>query len=409
MSSATTQNINVLHVAAGEIGVGAVKAAYELHRSLLTSGINSRILMLGKESKEGVLQCDWYHKEKEKEVEIIKRHPDRKAGFICTGTKAIIPNSFGPYLAWADIIHIHFIGLGFSNLSDLAELPKPKLITLRDMWFFTGVCNYSDNCKKFENECGACHLLGSDKKSDWSTFSHQLKKKLLSTPDYHFHFSAISKWIRDTAKASSVLSNNEIKLINNGVDTDLFNIAPKRSNNILFIAANIENTRKGFDLFVEAIKKVSLPNLSLTIVGRNSRAALTCFPANIEVGTYDFLDDDRALSKIYAHARVVAFASREEVFGKTITEAMACGTPTVAFDVGGPSEIIVHQETGVLVTPYNTDEYAKGIEWVLNQDEHEIASKCRSRALQVFDQRKITKHYQEAYSKILKSFDSRKV
>lgn len=402
VNSLGDSNIKVLHIAAGGIGIGAVKGAYELHQSLLGCGVNSRILMLGKDGEEGVLQCDWYEKEKSKEVRIIESHRNRKQGFICTGTQANLHADCLPSIEWADVIHIHFIGLGFSNIRDIVGIKKPKLITLRDMWFFTGLCNYSESCKKYLEECSACHLLGSTEKVDWSTYSHRMKMEFLSPHDDNIYFSAISKWILDTAKASSILKEKEISLINNGVNTSIFKRAPKKKNNILFVSANINNSRKGFDLFLEAIQKLEIANISITVVGKNSTDAIANFSKDIKTEAFEFIDDDKNLSAIYARAQVLAFASREEVFGKTITEAMSCGTPTVAFDIGGPSEIIVNNKVGVLVEPYDTYAFAKGLEWVLKQDPDVLAFQCRQRALAVFNQEKIVEKYMDRYSNILK-------
>lgn len=64
--------------------------------------------------------------------------------------------------------------------------------------------------------------------------------------------------------------------------------------------------------------------------------------------------DDRQLWKLYARARGFIALAREEDFGITPVEAMASGTPVIAFDGGGFRETVVDGETGILVK--NTEE-----------------------------------------------------
>jgi len=58
---------------------------------------------------------------------------------------------------------------------------------------------------------------------------------------------------------------------------------------------------------------------------------------------------------------VLVVSSETEAFGRVVIEAMACRKPVVSFRCGGPVEIIEHEKTGLLVTPYDTAEMADGI------------------------------------------------
>ena len=58
--------------------------------------------------------------------------------------------------------------------------------------------------------------------------------------------------------------------------------------------------------------------------------------------------------------------SRQEAFGQTASEAQACGTPVVAFNIGGLPDIVEHQRTGYLAEPFETEDLATGIRWVLD-------------------------------------------
>ena len=62
-----------------------------------------------------------------------------------------------PLVLNADVIHLHWINFGFlsiNSLQKLIELKKPIVVTMHDMWYFTGGCHYSKDCLHYKNECG---------------------------------------------------------------------------------------------------------------------------------------------------------------------------------------------------------------------------------------------------------------
>jgi len=65
------------------------------------------------------------------------------------------------------------------------------------------------------------------------------------------------------------------------------------------------------------------------------------------------------LRRVYLNAALYVYPSPEEDFGMGIVEAMAAGTPVVAWANGGPTVTVKDHETGYLVTPYDTDEFAE--------------------------------------------------
>jgi glycosyltransferase involved in cell wall biosynthesis len=67
------------------------------------------------------------------------------------------------------------------------------------------------------------------------------------------------------------------------------------------------------------------------------------------------------LSRLYRDAAVYVYPSPEEDFGMGIVEAMAAGTPVVAWNNGGPTVTVKDGESGFLITPYDTDEFARKI------------------------------------------------
>ena len=75
---------------------------------------------------------------------------------------------------------------------------------------------------------------------------------------------------------------------------------------------------------------------------------------------------------LYSAADVFVAPSRMENLANTVLESLACGTPVVAFDIGGMPDAIDHQVNGYLARPFDTADLARGIAWVL--DHPDIAS-----------------------------------
>jgi len=86
-------------------------------------------------------------------------------------------------------------------------------------------------------------------------------------------------------------------------------------------------------------------------------------------------------------ASLLVLPSRNEPFGRIVVEAMATGLPVVAYNEGGPAEIIVDGETGLLVEPGNVDELAIAIASVLVDPRRaaRMRQAGRKRAEQYFD------------------------
>jgi glycosyltransferase involved in cell wall biosynthesis len=82
-----------------------------------------------------------------------------------------------------------------------------------------------------------------------------------------------------------------------------------------------------------------------------------------------FLGHRRDVPLIMRAADVVVSPSDFESFGMSLIEAMTVGTPVVATDAGGPSEIIEHGKTGLLVRPGDSGALAAGIRQVLAHSE----------------------------------------
>ncbi len=125
-------------------------------------------------------------------------------------------------------------------------------------------------------------------------------------------------------------------------------------------------------------------------------AALTQFPGRL---------GREVLPAYYAAADVCVVPSHYEPFGLVAIEAMACGTPVVASDVGGLQYTVVPGETGLLAAPKAVSEFAEAIDTLLAQPEQaqQMGVQGRARVLAKFSWEGVAAQLGELYQSLLSS------
>ena len=94
--------------------------------------------------------------------------------------------------------------------------------------------------------------------------------------------------------------------------------------------------------------------------------------------------------------------SRIESFGQVASEANACSCPVVAFNTSGLRTTIKHKFSGYLAKAFDTDDFLKGILWVLNNNNSKLKSNCRQHVIDNFASKKIALEHIKLYKKIIK-------
>lgn len=111
-----------------------------------------------------------------------------------------------------------------------------------------------------------------------------------------------------------------------------------------FLAAGRMLHYKRFDLVIDAFKSLKLP-LKLIGVGPEL-AALKARAGNADIEFIDYIDDENLLRAYYNGARALIFPQVED-FGLVAAEAIACGTPVIAYRAGGAQEIVTAGVSGL--------------------------------------------------------------
>jgi glycosyltransferase involved in cell wall biosynthesis len=319
----------------------------------------------------------------------------------------------------ADVIHLHWTNSGFLSIADLKELVdtgKPVVWTLHDMWAFTGGCHYSGTCDHFINECGNCPFLRDAGNNDIS-HTGWLRKAALYAGAKNITFVTCSEWLAGVAKQSSLLKDFRIEAIPNPIDINIFSPKDKATARkrhgidqsvkiILFGAANINDRRKGISYLVEALNILMKDhpqsgNIEVVIFGKNKHFDITQLP--FKVHELNLISSQDELADVYSMADVFVTPSLEDNLPNTIMEALACGTPVVAFNTGGIPEMVDHQQNGYLAEFRSAADMAKGLNEILNTaDAVKLSANARQKVLDNYTNEKVADQYIDLYQSITK-------
>lgn len=367
--------MKVLHITTIDVG-GAYKAALRLHESLQLHGVESKILLRTK-TKQGNIGEECFANSLEAGISKAKNvwnllHAKGEITRDVCGTDI----SKHKLVQGADIIVLHWINsfLTFRELRKLSDLKKPILWFMHDMWLFTGGCHIDKYCGRYEEGCGNCPLIVSHAAKDISYLNFRDKKHLLQNMN-NITVAGPSQWIVDCAKKSAILQGKQIICLPNMLNTEIFrpikNKEELRSRYgmntkkqvILFGAADsgTENENKGFRYLIEALEELPREEYQLAVFGNTGKNMR--LPVGFEISLLGFISEERKLAEIYNTADVFVNPSNQESFGYTTCEAMACGTPVVAFPIGGLKEQITHMHNGYLAEYHNSKDLAEGIKY----------------------------------------------
>ena len=146
---------------------------------------------------------------------------------------------------------------------------------------------------------------------------------------------------------------------------------------------------------------MTTPNAEVVIFGssRNEESEEFKLKSNYVGRIYD----DATLAILYSAADVMVVPSEQENLSNTIMESLSCGTPIVCFDIGGNKDLVSHKENGYLVKPFNENDLADGIDWVLEQIKvsNHLSLVSRNSVLQNFQMEKVALEHQIVYKEAM--------
>lgn len=295
-----------------------------------------------------------------------------------------------------DVIHIHNLHGHYLNLPILFRFLKetqiPIVQNLHDCWIFTGKCTHPVKlgCEKWKCACEVCPA----KKKYPESWLFDFSKKMYADKVKFFNeinvrcVIGVSSWIADQARMS-FLGAYPVKYIYNWIDTEVFRpypskdifdeygIAKDKYTVICVAAAWKENTAKTDEL-------IQLANLlgnaaQVVVVGKCAEAV-----AGENVVPIGFVSDTAGMAQLYSASDVYVHVSHADTFGKVIAEAMACGTPAVAYDCTACSELI-QPGCGLLVPLHDVNALYNAVCEIRHNGKQYYSTSCIDRVNRDFD------------------------
>jgi len=410
--------IRVLHLSAGELSRGASRGALWLHRALLARGVDSHFLSSDpaphgpgvlpvRAGRLGRLQLTALRQ--------LDRLPLRAYRFDRHGTLSPgwvgLPIQAMPGYRQADLIHLHWINDGLLDLGSLQRCAKPIVWTVRDLWPTTGLCHYPQGCERQAGGCGHCPLLPTPAWPwpDPSRRGYARKRRLLARAP--ITYVGISPWVARELRARAITGGRPVEMIWDCIDTTTFQPLPRhQAREALgldpaggpYLLAEWRSPRsepwKGFQHLLAILPELRALGATLLLFGRlpADLGALAQAPGIRNLGR---IDDDQRLRLIYAAADVFLCPTLQEAFGKTMAEAMACGTPVAAFNSSAPADLVEPGRTGALASAGDSGALLAAIRQMLPQAE-QLAAHCAEQARRRFSETGAASAYGDLYERL---------
>ncbi len=311
-----------------------------------------------------------------------------------------------------NLIHLHNIHGYYLNYKLLFEYFKEKNIpivwTFHDCWPFTGHCGYFESvqCEKWKTGCHSCELRKFYPKSlflDRSSRNFRLKKSLFTSIN-SLHITTVSKWLMSKVR-DSFFRDYPISTVYNFVNEKIFSPNVERisrcdygldDRKILIGAAANWVPSKGipdFNALADSLSdKYQIVMVGVTEEVKNQISSnVHCLPR---------VESPQKLAALYAEADILLNLSRQETFGMTTLEAMACGTPGISYNNTACPEVLSN-DTGVIVPTGNIKAVEEAIELIEKKGKKSFKDNCVARANTIFSKNNIISQYFDVYDKAL--------
>jgi glycosyltransferase involved in cell wall biosynthesis len=414
--------MKILSISTHDINGGAAVAATRLHLALREAEVDSTMLVaekIGADPHTRALHNNFTYSLR-RNLERLPLKLERTPESIAWRSLAWLPNR---KLARAieahqpDLIHLHWAQNGFFPLRLLGKLRQPLVWTFHDLWPVCGSFHHEyENDHRNPAPSTRANRPAGRRGPDldrrvWNT-KHKLYKRV--------PIQAIvpSRWMAEQVSASALWRDRELHVIPNGLDPrifkpldrkaarDLLNL-PQNKTIILFGAMYAGSDRnKGYSQLSAALRHLTLSQerTELAVFGMAGPVPGDD-PLPYPTRWLGVLRDPFTLAALYSAADLMVVPSLQESFGQTASEPMACGTPVAAFDTSGLRDIIDHKTNGYLAQPFEPEDLAAGIEWILADPGRltRLQTAAREKVTSTFDSALVARRHLELYRDVLEA------
>lgn len=395
--------MNILIIGTTDILGGAAKVSWEIKKAAEKKGHTVSMFVADKRSNDP-------------SVQVIPRQAWRKYAGILLGTDKLPRTDWmldTPEYKNADIVHCHNLHGRFFNLGTLVKMSQEKTViwTLHDEWAITPHCAYTLEGGEMKHGFYVCPSINTQPRILWdNTDKLSADRRRTYQAAKNLHIVSPSLWLKHRVEKTALGSHTQYH-IPNGIDTSSFVVSsqaeareklglPADKKMVLFLAVDAKNnTWKGWK-YTQAVVDHFADDKEVVFL---SVGNLVEHEDEERVLYRGHVASPAELALYYSAADVLLFTSIAENFPLVVLEAMSCGLPIVAFDVGGVKEVLTHKQHGYVAPYKNIPELIAGIDWVLDmssQAREELSHSSMGKIRNSYDVSNMTEEYLRLYRKL---------
>ncbi len=313
-----------------------------------------------------------------------------------------------------DVVHVHCVNSFTFNiyhlLKYLAKNNIKTVVTLHAEFFHTGGCGHAFDCEKWKDKCHHCSAYTSLTSSKLFDRSATAWKKMYDAfkefKSENIAITAVSPWLAERARQSSILKRFEVMYVPNGVDTSTFHhiqdthlIDRVSYNKLVLFVTPYFSLKKG-DLkggrYIPVMAEKQ-PDFKFVVVASQQDGDTDVLPKNVQL--WGRAKSQVELAQLYSEVDATLLLSQRETFSMVTAESLCCGTPVVGFKAGGPESIAMPDyssfvENGNVQALSETLERFAGI----MMDKTDVSEK----AVSVYSKERMGRGYYDVYQKLLR-------
>ncbi|MBQ9077228.1 MAG: glycosyltransferase [Muribaculaceae bacterium] len=367
---------------------GASVVTFRLMQALRRAGVDARMIVFVKNSDDPNIDTASKRNCRTMNFLIERAHIFLHNGFSRENLFKVSEANTGvnlcchPWIKDTDIIALNWVNQGMLSLKDiysLSQLGKPIVWTMHDMWCLTGICHHAYECTNYRNNCGNCQYLHN------GTSSNDLSRKTWAKKNWLYenssiHFIAVSNWLAEKCRESSLLGDKNVSVIPNAFPITSFMTRPTATvrsfnldyskNIILMGAARLDDPIKGIGYAIDAFNYIfdnhpDVANNCTVVLFGDIRDSSLLKNIRLHYRHLGRINDPDMIRQLYASSKIVVSTSLYETLPGTLIEGQAAGCVPVSFGHGGQNDIIDHKVNGYIAEYKSAKSIAEGIIWAL--------------------------------------------
>lgn len=404
--------MKVLHIGT-YLDDGAGLGMVRLHADLLSQGVDSRVLVMSTDAPDpriaGFIPTGKHPKSRIRDIpeKVLHRLGFYDAEFYRAGRflsqrhPAFRSSPFTRidicshrWINDADIIHLHWVARFLDWRTFFPKIQKPIVWTMRDE-------NPALGFWHFRSDMPVPMPDSARREDDW--LRH--KKERIVAKCRSLSIVSLSSAEDDFFAHSDAFAGRPHAVIPNSIDASVFRSYSDTTVReefgigqqdvvLAFVAQDISERRKGLEDLLDAVVRMGRKDICILCVGQGKPPPI---PGEVRFFPIGRVEDPTRLARIFSAADLFVTPSHAETFGKTTTEALACGVPVVSYPNSGAIDIVGPHD-GILTKDFTPEALQVTLQEALSRTFDPVA--IRSRVVSRFSRERIVQSYLKIYKAI---------